>query len=193
MSMKKINEQLQEKVMGESNAQATDFMYYSKLLQKPFADLDELRAAEAEVKKQEEEKDFGEQLSEFERRINEENMMKIDDLETMKKELSAEEYNNYTDKINNAILDSNVNESGEKTTLTEQQALMFASQLAMGNTGNIDSYTNILTNEKLSAEDKQAIINAFEKITGSSLLEDISAVYDNKYTENKMLQKWQLN
>jgi alpha-mannosidase len=55
--MKKINEQKpQENVMREANAQAEDFMYYSKLLQKPFADLDELRAAEAELKKQEEEK-----------------------------------------------------------------------------------------------------------------------------------------
>lgn len=49
MPIKKVNEQRQEKVMGESNAQVADFMYYSRLLQKPFADLDELRAAERKV------------------------------------------------------------------------------------------------------------------------------------------------
>ena len=45
MSMKKIDGQLQEKVMGEANAQATDYMYYSKLLQKPFGSLKELQEA----------------------------------------------------------------------------------------------------------------------------------------------------
>lgn len=57
MPMKKINEQKQEeKVMGEASAQAVDYMYYSKLLQKPFGSLEELQEAEREVRKAEQEK-----------------------------------------------------------------------------------------------------------------------------------------
>lgn len=47
MAMKKI--QTEEKTMNEASAQAVDFMYYSRLLQKPFGSLEELRAAEEKV------------------------------------------------------------------------------------------------------------------------------------------------
>lgn len=56
MPMKKIDGQLHEKLVGEANTQATDYMYYSKLLQKPFNSLKELQEAESEVKKVEQEK-----------------------------------------------------------------------------------------------------------------------------------------
>ncbi len=100
MPMKKINEQ--ERVMGESNAQAADFMYYSKLLQKPFADLDELRAAEAELKKQEEEKQNAANAKKEAAKLVEDAIKSRIEAEQEAKKTKAEAYQTYLEICENA-------------------------------------------------------------------------------------------
>ena len=102
MPMKKINEQTQEKVMGESNAQATDYMYYSRLLQKPFADLDELRAAEAEVKKQEEEKQNAANAKKEAAKLVEDAIKSRIEAQQEAKKTKAEAYKTYLEVCENA-------------------------------------------------------------------------------------------
>ena len=101
--MKKIIEQKpQEKVMGEANAQAADFMYYSKLLQKPFEDLDELRAAEAEVKKQEEEKQNAADAKRAAAKIVEDAIKARVEAQLEAKKVKAEAYQAYLEVCENA-------------------------------------------------------------------------------------------
>lgn len=102
MPMKKINEQTQEKVMGESNAQAADYMYYSRLLQKPFADLDELRAAEAELKKQEEEKQNAANAKKEAAKLVEDAIKSRIEAEQEAKKTKAEAYQTYLEICENA-------------------------------------------------------------------------------------------
>lgn len=102
MPMKKINEQTQEKVMGESNAQAADYMYYSRLLQKPFADLDELRAAEAELKKQEEEKQNAANAKKEAAKLVEDAIKSRLEAEQEAKKTKAEAYKTYLEICENA-------------------------------------------------------------------------------------------
>lgn len=102
MPMKKINEQPQEKVMGESNAQAADYMYYSRLLQKPFADLDELRAAEAELKKQEEEKQNAANAKKEAAKLVEDAIKSRLEAEQQAKKTKAEAYQTYLEICENA-------------------------------------------------------------------------------------------
>ena len=102
MPMKKINEQTQEKVMGESNAQAADYMYYSRLLQKPFADLDELRAAEAELKKQEEEKQNAANAKKEAAKLVEDAIKSRIEAEQEAKKTKAEAYKAYLEICENA-------------------------------------------------------------------------------------------
>ncbi len=102
MPMKKINEQTQEKVMGETNAQAADYMYYSRLLQKPFADLDELRAAEAELKKQEEEKQNAANAKKEAAKIVEDAIKSRIEAEQQAKKTKAEAYQTYLEICENA-------------------------------------------------------------------------------------------
>ena len=102
MPMKKINEQTQEKVIGESNAQATDYMYYSRLLQKPFADLDELRAAEAEVKKQEEEKQNAANAKKEAAKLVEDAIKSRIEAQQEAKKTKAEAYKTYLEVCENA-------------------------------------------------------------------------------------------
>lgn len=102
MPMKKINGQLQEKLMGEANTQAADFMYYSKLLQKPFADLDELRAAEAEAKKQEEEKQNAANAKKEAAKLVEDAIKSRIEAEQEAKKTKAEAYQTYLEICENA-------------------------------------------------------------------------------------------
>lgn len=102
MPMKKINEQTQEKVMGEANAQSVDYMYYSRLLQKPFADLDELRAAEAELKKQEEEKQNAANAKKEAAKIVEDAIKSRIEAEQQAKKTKAEAYQTYLEICENA-------------------------------------------------------------------------------------------
>ena len=116
--MKKINEQAQQgKVMGEANAQAADFMYYSKLLQKPFADLDELRAAEAEVKKQEEEKQNAADAKRAAAKIVEDAIKARVEAQLEAKKVKAEAYQAYLEVCENA------DKLVEIKAKTEQEAL----------------------------------------------------------------------
>lgn len=116
--MKKINEQAQQgKVMGEANAQAADFMYYSKLLQKPFEDLDELRAAEAEVKKQEEEKQNAADAKRAAAKIVEDAIKARVEAQLEAKKVKAEAYQAYLEVCENA------DKLVEIKAKTEQEAL----------------------------------------------------------------------
>lgn len=116
--MKKINEQTQQKkVMGEANAQAADFMYYSKLLQKPFEDLDELRAAEAEVKKQEEEKQNAADAKKAAAKIVEDAIKARIEAQLEAKKTKAEAYQAYLEVCENA------DKLVEIKAKTEQEAL----------------------------------------------------------------------
>ena len=116
--MKKIIEQKpQEKVMGEANAQAADFMYYSKLLQKPFEDLDELRAAEAEVKKQEEEKQNAADAKRAAAKIVEDAIKARVEAQLEAKKVKAEAYQAYLEVCENA------DKLVEIKAKTEQEAL----------------------------------------------------------------------
>lgn len=116
--MKKINEQKpQENVMGESNAQAADFMYYSRLLQKPFADLDELRAAEAELKKQEEEKQNAANAKKAAAKIVEDAIKARIEAQQESQKVKAEAYKAYLEVCENA------DKLVEIKAKTEQEAL----------------------------------------------------------------------
>ena len=115
MAIKKINEQ--EKVMGEANAQAADFMYYSLLLQKPFTDLDELRAAEAEVKKQEEEKQNAANAKKAAAKIVEDAIKARIEAQQESKKVKAEAYKAYLEVCENA------DKLVEIKAKTEQEAL----------------------------------------------------------------------
>ena len=116
--MKKINEQTQQgKEMGEANAQAADFMYYSKLLQKPFADLDELRAAEAELKKQEEEKQNAADAKRAAAKIVEDAIKARVEAQLEAKKVKAEAYQAYLEVCENA------DKLVEIKAKTEQEAL----------------------------------------------------------------------
>lgn len=116
--MKKINEQTQQKkVMGEANAQAADFMYYSKLLEKPFEDLDELRAAEAEVKRQEEEKQNAADAKKAAAKIVEDAIKARIEAQLEAKKTKAEAYQAYLEVCENA------DKLVEIKAKTEQEAL----------------------------------------------------------------------
>ena len=95
MPMKKINEQKQERVMGEANEQMADFMYYSRLLQKPFGTLEELQEAEFEIRKQQEEKQKAIDAKKEAAKLVEEAIKRRIEAEQLAKKTKAEAYKSY--------------------------------------------------------------------------------------------------
>lgn len=101
--IKRVNEQKQEeRVVGEARSQAADYMYYSKLLQKPFGTLEELQKAEAEVRRAEQEKQQAANAKKEAAKIVEDAIKNRIEAEQQAKKTKAEAYKAYLEVCENA-------------------------------------------------------------------------------------------
>ena len=145
MPMKKINEEKQEeKVTGEIVAQAADYMYYSKLLQKPFNSLSELQEAESEVRKVEQEKlETANAKKSAAKQVEDAIRARIEAQQEARK-TKAEAYRSYLEICENAdkLVESKVDEEKEKLKLFCEKYGSFHSTIKIGDiTYNCDYST----------------------------------------------------